>query len=79
MFKDKEQVLIVPVNYVSHINNGFTGSDLKTKNSYSLYDSIGIYKPLYEIRKNICLIEIKTLSFCLRDWGTSPFAPSALT
>jgi hypothetical protein len=60
MFKDKEQVLIVPVNYVSHIDNGFTGSDLKTKNSYSLYDSIGIYKPLYEIRKNICLIRIST-------------------
>ena len=56
--KNKQQVLIVPTNYVSHIENGFVGTSLSTENSYSTYDSIGTYKPLYEIEKKICLIRI---------------------
>ena len=55
----KEQVLIVPTNYVSHIGNGFVGtSSISTDDSYTLYDSTGVYKPLYEIEKKICLIRI---------------------
>lgn len=56
--KNKDQVLIVPTTYVSHIDNNFVGTFLTTERSYCLYDSIGIYKPLYEIEKKICLIRI---------------------
>lgn len=56
--KNKDQVLIVPTTYVSHIGNNFVGTSLTTERSYSLYDSTGIYKPLYEIEKKICLIRI---------------------
>ncbi len=56
--KNKTQVLIVPTNHIFHINNGFVGASLSTESSYSLYDSIGVYKPLYEIEKKICLIRI---------------------
>ena len=56
--KNKDQVLIVPTTYVSHIDNNFVGTSLTTERSYCLYDSTGIYKPLYEIEKKICLIRI---------------------
>lgn len=57
--KNKDQILAVPVTYVSHINNGFTGAaSFNIKNSYSLYDSTGVYKPRYEIDNNICFIKI---------------------
>jgi predicted NUDIX family phosphoesterase len=56
--KNKDQVLIVPTTYVSHIGNNFAGTSLTTERSYCLYDSTGIYKPLYEIEKKICLIRI---------------------
>lgn len=56
--KRKEQVLVVPVTYLSHIENGFTGVNISTESSYTLYDSIGVYKPLYEIEKKICFIRI---------------------
>ena len=56
--KNKDQVLIVPITYVSHIGNNFVGTSLTTERSYCLYDSTGIYKPLYEIEKKICLIRI---------------------
>ena len=56
--KNKDQVLIVPTTYVSHIGNNFVGTSLTTERSYCLYDSTGIYKPLYEIEKKICLIRI---------------------
>ena len=56
--KNKDQVLIVPITYVSHIGNNFVGASLTTERSYCLYDSTGIYKPLYEIEKKICLIRI---------------------
>ena len=61
IFKNKDQVLIVPVNYVFNIDNGFTGTSLPTKQSYTLYDSVGTYKPVYEIEKNICLIRISVM------------------
>ena len=57
--KNKEQILVVPVNYVSYIKNGFTGAIVfNHKNSYSLYDSTGVYKARYEIDNNICFIKI---------------------
>ena len=57
--KNKEQILVVPVNYVSYIKNGFTGaSSFMHKNSYGLYDSTGVYKARYEIDNNICFIKI---------------------
>lgn len=56
--KNKDQVLIVPTTYISHIGNNFVGTSLTTERSYCLYDSTGIYKPLYEIEKKICLIRI---------------------
>lgn len=59
---NKEQILVVPVNYVSYIKNGFTGAiSINAKNSYSLYDSTGVYKPRYEIDNNICFIKIATV------------------
>ena len=62
MFKNKEQVMIVPANYVSNINNKFTANEfLTTKESFTHYDSLGTYKPLYEIEKNICLIRISIM------------------
>ena len=57
--KNKEQILVVPVNYVSSIKNGFSGAtSFSTVKTYSLYDSIGVYKPRYEIDNNICFIKI---------------------
>lgn len=57
--KNKEQILVVPVNFVSYINNGFTGAIyFKYKNNYSLYDSTGVYKARYEVDNNICFIKI---------------------
>lgn len=56
----REQIMIVPVNYI-HLDNGFTGASISTKLSYSLYDSIGIYRPINEIDKNICLIKISVM------------------
>ena len=60
--KNKEQILVVPVNYTSYIKNGFTGtSSVSTKSSYSLYDSTGVYEPRYKIDNNICLIKVSIL------------------
>ena len=56
--KNKEQILVVPVNFVSYIPNGFSGATSLSKNSYSLYDSMGAYMPRYEIDNNICFIKI---------------------
>ena len=57
--KNKEQVLAVPVNYVSYLKNGFTGAAfINAMNTYSLYDSTGVYKPRYEIDDNICFVKI---------------------
>ena len=63
--KNKEQVLVVPVNYVSSIKNGFSGAaSFSTAKTFSLYDSIGVYKPRYEIDNNICFVKISvTLIF----------------
>ena len=61
MFKNKEQVMVVPVNYMNHLNNGFTPTNTTTKISYGLYDSIGLYRPLYEVENNICLIRPSVL------------------
>ena len=61
MFKNKEQILVVPVNYVFSIDNGFIGTTLLTKQSYTLYDSVGKYKPIYEVENNICLIRISVM------------------
>ena len=57
--KNKEQVLVVPVNYISYLENGFTGATfINAINTYCLYDSTGVYKPRYEIDDNICFIKI---------------------
>lgn len=57
--KNKEQILIIPTNYISHLGHGFVGNlSISTESSYVLYDSTGIYKPLYEIERKICLIRI---------------------
>lgn len=56
---NKEQILVVPVNYTSYIKNGFTGaSSISTNTSYSLYDSTGTYEPRYKIDNNICFVKI---------------------
>jgi predicted NUDIX family phosphoesterase len=65
---NKEQILIVPVNYIS-LNDGFTGASLSTKASYSLYDSIGVYRPMYEIEKNICFIRISVFLLIENEKG----------
>ena len=58
----KDQVLIVPVSYIK-FDDGFTGNfTIKTKDSYMLYDSIGVYKPLRDIEKKICFIRISVLN-----------------
>lgn len=59
--KNKEQILVVPVNFVSSISNGFTGATSLFKNSYSLYDSMGSYMPRYEIDNNICFIKLSVV------------------
>ena len=59
--KNKEQILVVPVNFVSFILNGFTGATSLSKNNYSLYDSMGLYMPRYEIDNNICFIKISVV------------------
>lgn len=59
--KNKEQILVVPVNFVSFILNGFTGATSLSKNNYSLYDSMGSYMPRYEIDNNICFIKISVV------------------
>lgn len=57
--KNKDQILVVPVNFVSYVNNGFTGASCYTnKNFYSIYDSTGTYKARYEIDNNICFVKI---------------------
>ena len=65
---NKEQILIVPVSYI-HMDNGFTGSVISTESSYKLYDSIGVYKPFYEIEKNICFIRISAFLLLENDKG----------
>ena len=59
--KNKEQILVVPVNFVSSIPNGFTGATSLSKNNYSLYDSMGLYMPRYEIDNNICFIKLSVV------------------
>ncbi len=59
---NKEQILVVPVTYTSYIKNGFTGaSSISTTRSYSLYDSTGVYEPIYKINNNICFIKISII------------------
>lgn len=53
--------MVIPVNYMNHLNNGFTPTNTTTKISYGLYDSIGLYRPLYEVENNICLIRPSVL------------------
>lgn len=65
--KNKEQILVVPVNFVSHIVNGFSGATSLSKNNYSLYDSIGAYMPRYEIDNNICFVKISIVMIFKHD------------
>ena len=66
--KNKEQILVVPVNYVSYIKNGFAGASLYgNKNFYSNYDSTGVYKARYEIDNNICFIKISVVMIFKHD------------
>ena len=66
--KNKEQVLAVPVTYVSHINNGFTGAAfINAVNTYCLYDSTGVYKSRYEIDDNICFVKIAVVMIFKHD------------
>lgn len=65
---NKEQILVVPVNYTSYIKNGFTGaSSISTARSYSLYDSTGVYEPIYKIENNICFIKISVMLLFKQD------------
>ena len=65
---NKEQILVVPVNYTSYIKNGFTGaSSISTARSYSLYDSTGVYEPIYKIDNNICFIKISVMLLFKQD------------
>lgn len=65
---NKEQILVVPVTYTSYIKNGFTGaSSISTTRSYSLYDSTGIYEPIYKINNNICFIKISIILLFKQD------------
>lgn len=65
--KNKEQVLVVPVNYVSYIKNGFAGASLYNRNFYSNYDSTGVYKARYEIDNNICFVKISVVMIFKHD------------
>ena len=66
--KNKEQILVVPVNYVSYIKNGFAGASLySSKTFYSNYDSTGVYKTRYEIDNNICFIKISVVMIFKHD------------
>lgn len=65
--KNKDQVLVVPVNFVSSIQNGFSGATSLSKNNYSLYDSMGTYKPRYEIDNNICFVKISIVMIFKND------------
>ena len=66
--KNKEQILVVPVNYVSYIKNGFTGASLyHGRNFYSNYDSTGVYKARYEIDNNICFVKIAVVMIFKHD------------
>ena len=69
--KSKEQILVVPVNHVSHIPNGLSGtiSSLTTKSSYCLFDSIGVYEPRYKIENNICLVKIAVILLLKNEEG----------
>lgn len=65
---NKDQILVVPVNYTSYIKNGFTGAtSLSTKNSYSLFDSVGVYEPRYKIDNNICFTKISVIMIFYYD------------
>ena len=65
--KNKDQVLVVPVNFVSSIPNGFSGATSLSKNNYSLYDSMGSYMPRYEIDDNICFVKISVVMIFKHD------------
>ncbi len=65
--KNKDQVLVVPVNFVSSIPNGFSGATSLSKNNYSLYDSMGAYMPRYEIDDNICFVKISVVMIFKHD------------
>lgn len=59
---NKDQIMVVPANYTSYIDNGFTGTiSVSTKNSYSLFDSLGVYEPRYKIDDNICFTKISVV------------------
>jgi predicted NUDIX family phosphoesterase len=65
--KNKEQILVVPVNYVSYIKNGFAGASSYNRNFYSNYDSTGVYKARYEIDNNICFVKISVVMIFKHD------------
>lgn len=65
--KNKDQILVVPVNFVSSIPNGFSGATSLSKNNYGLYDSMGSYKPRYEIDNNICFVKISVVMIFKND------------
>ncbi len=53
------KILVIPSNYAFNINNGFSVSDpLSMK---ELYNSIGRYKALSEVEKNICLLKVSVM------------------
>ena len=50
------------------IPNKFVGTaNLKTKDTYTLYDSTGVYKTLCDIQKNICFIRISIFLLIKKD------------
>jgi predicted NUDIX family phosphoesterase len=69
--KNKEQILVVPVNHVSHIKNGLSGTilSLTTKGSFGLFDSIGIYEPRNKIDNNICLVKVAVVMLFKNEEG----------
>jgi predicted NUDIX family phosphoesterase len=64
----RDQIMIVPVNYI-HFDNGFTGASISTKDSYTCYDNISVYRPIDEINKNICLIKIAVMLLLENEQG----------
>ena len=64
----RDQIMIVPVNYI-RFDNGFTSASISITDSYTYYDNISVYRPIDEINKNICLIKIAVMLLLENEQG----------